>query len=367
MNNNQRNSNLYLCGAAVFVVFLIGVLFGLVLFVTQYDTPARKPSYPIVTGMRQVFKAETTDPRDGRTITVSSFDGARNFILSAEGVTTTQTLIARAPVAQIVNVSVEAVGGDYYELVIRYLPGDAREGESLAEVYHDLYKWYQPKQVAPTPEPTPEPVTEFIAILTDPRSDGGEAAIEIRGKFGEYYATAQREIAPHSEVWQKQALPFRAKLVDGLVFNMTTDDDGKPALEIDYSNGTDVFSEIYTLDKWLPIKHLAPDAPTATPEPPRYGDEFYFRVQNAGGLGMILSGRNDYATGAAVLSLREFDTGGALYVDDLWIGSTVYEIRGAEMQDDGYVLIRYGTSAQGGDVVVRHRPWFREVPTTVNK
>ncbi|MEK7611544.1 MAG: hypothetical protein AAB486_04210 [Patescibacteria group bacterium] len=214
---------------------------------------------------------------------------------------------------------------------------------------------------APTATPTATPTqvaTEFIGVMYDPRPDANGVLIEVRGRYGEWYATARRELEPGSGIYHIQALPSNGLIISGAVVYMTTDANGAPAVELDYWNGSAVRSELFVLDDWFPIKHLESE-PTATPTPAPTGDGPFIWVANAGGFGLFLTVRVDENKMASVFSLREFKSDGTLFVDDFFVTSTVYEFRGAEMRDDGYVYIRYGTSAQGADIMIRHRPWFR--------
>lgn len=121
-----------------------------------------------------------------------------------------------------------------------------------------------------TPTATPSPAaTEFIGAMYDPRPDANGVIIEVRGRYGEWYATASRELEAGSGIFHIQALPSNDIIVSGAVVYMTTDANGQPAIELDYWNGSAVRSELFVLDDWFPMRRLASEepTPTATPTP----------------------------------------------------------------------------------------------------
>lgn len=233
---------------------------------------------------------------------------------------------------------------------------------SLTDDCAELLRILNP--VPPAPPATPSP-TYYQKDLEDPR-EGKYARIRVYVDYGQQTASFMHETEPGSYIWV-EAKRMTNYVIQANAEAQITREGDIYAVEIAYYDGSVAQRDNFSLDELFPLPTLPPESapeptatPTVTPTPEKHiGDGPFIWVANAGGLGLFLTARVDENTMASVFSLREFTPGGTLLVDDWFVTSPVFEFRGAEMMDDGYVLIRYGTSAQGGDIMIRHQPWFR--------
>lgn len=210
-----------------------------------------------------------------------------------------------------------------------------------------------------TPSPTPEPqkILFYQNDLNDPR-DGLYVNLRTYINYGSQSMALFRETESGSQMWM-EAYGMLTSTPEANAYTYITRTDGQWGVGVDYFDGIKVYHDNFLLDDLFPIEAPAQLEPAPTAPPTPTGDGPFIWVANAGGLGLFLTARVDETRMASVFSLREYTPSGTLLVDDWFVTSTVYEFRGAEMRDDGFVYIRYGTSAQGADIKIRHRPWFR--------